>query len=85
MQEAFYFYEQFRLACGQPSYQLGEPPKENQFLWITYADSFLAMLVSVEEFVSSATRKALLKSNLYRFIKQLRNITVHRTVLAGRK
>lgn len=85
MQEAFYFYDMFLVSCGQAPIRLSTPPAENQFLWITFADGFLAMLVSVEEMVDDATRSAMLQSDLYHFVKQLRNITVHTTVLGARK
>lgn len=84
--EAFYAYEMFRAACGQQPVALqGINAHENQFLWITYADVFLAMLVSIEELVPKAAYSALHAQDLYRFVKQLRNITVHKTVLGARR
>lgn len=84
--EAFLCYEFFRLACGrQPLKLINHTPQESQFQWITFADLFLTTLISIEELVSQNTKSALEASDLYRFIKQLRNMTVHHTVLGARR
>ena len=57
--EAFYFYDRFRLCCGQPAIRLAESARENPFLWIAYADAHLATLISIEEFVSPGIKSAL--------------------------
>ncbi len=85
LNEAFYFYEQFRLACGQRALRLPTAPREEQFHWITYADAFLAMLVSIDQLVESSKSAQLHRENLYHFVTQLRNITIHKTVLGARK
>jgi hypothetical protein len=86
LHEAFFMYEMFRLSCGQkPLWLKTFTPNETQFAWITYADAFLMMVASVEELVPWARRDRLRNSELFRFVLQLRNITVHKTVLGGRK
>jgi hypothetical protein len=73
--EAKYFYSQFIANSG--------PPYDDYFKMVCYFDTFLFSLVSVEEMIDESDRNRLLKIDVFRFVKALRNITMHHSVLAA--
>lgn len=73
--EAEYFYSQFLKNCG--------PPKDYYFLMVCYFDSFLFALISIEEMVSAAAKNQLRACSKVRFLKALRNISSHHSVLGA--
>ena len=73
--EAEYFHSQFLKNCG--------PPRDSYFLMVCYFDAFLFTLISVEEMVSACAKKQLLACNEFRFLKALRNISSHHSVLGA--
>lgn len=73
--EADYFYTQFLAHCG--------PPHDSYFQMVCYFDSFLFALTSVEEMVDTSSKATLRDVEVFRFIKALRNITMHHSVLAA--
>lgn len=75
LREAQYFYLQFLAHCG--------PPRDSYFLMASYFDAFLFALVSVEEMVTDATKVKLKTIEVFRFVKALRNISMHHSVLAA--
>jgi hypothetical protein len=52
---------------------------------VCYFDSFLFSIVSVEEMVDATTKETLRNIDVFRFVKALRNITGHHSVLAGQQ
>jgi hypothetical protein len=83
-QQALYFYERFKECCGSPTTQL-----TSWFHWLAYADAFLMALISLQDMVSPARRKKLLKPgsathpNAFLVLKLLRNRTIHACVFAA--
>ncbi|MCH6485313.1 hypothetical protein MMG85_17310 [Pseudoxanthomonas sp. LH2527] len=76
--EAKYLFEQFKSARNaEVNYGL--------FLLTAYFDSLLFCLVSVEEMVDESARKNLRSIKSFLFLKALRNITTHHSVLSGVK
>lgn len=73
--EASYFCSQFIAHCG--------PPHDSYFHMVCYFDAFLAALTSVEEMVDNSSKATLAGNDAFRFIKALRNITTHHSVLAS--
>lgn len=55
--------------------------KDNRFLWMSYADAFLMALVSLQDLVDP--KPELYKSDTFRFLKVMRNITVHQAAVAA--
>lgn len=78
LREASFLVDRFFEACNAEH-------NDTLFLMTTYFDSFLFCFVSIEEMVSSEQRVALRESNLFRFIKALRNISTHHSILTGSK
>lgn len=50
---------------------------------VCYFDAFLFSFVSVEEMINESNRNRLLERDVFRFVKALRNITMHHSVLAA--
>jgi hypothetical protein len=75
LSHASYFHKCYLTHCG--------PPKDSYFLMIGYFDAFLFSLSSLFDLADKRTRKKLDKSSLLRFMKVLRNISTHRSVLAA--
>ena len=75
LEEAKYFYSQFVAHCG--------PPRDSYFLMVAYFDAFLFALVSVEDMVPISVKAQLKSNEVFRFVKALRNITMHHSVLAA--
>jgi len=73
--EAEYFHTQFLKNCG--------PPVDSYFLMVCYFDAFLFALISVEEMVSDAAKDHLRANSEFRFLKALRNISSHHSVLGA--
>lgn len=73
--EAKYFYSQFIVNSG--------PPCDSYFKMVCYFDAFLFALVSVEEMIDESDRDRLRDIEVFRFVKALRNITMHHSVLAA--
>jgi len=73
--EASYFCSEFIAHCG--------PPYDSYFHMVCYFDAFLSALTSVEEMVDDASKAKLRGSDRFRFIKALRNISTHHSVLAS--
>lgn len=73
--EAVYFYKQFVAHSG--------PPQDSYFLMVSYFDAFLFALTSVEEMLDVSNKKALHNIDAFAFIKTLRDVTVHHSVLAA--
>lgn len=73
--EAKYFYSQFIVNSG--------PPCDSYFKMVCYFDAFLFALVSVEEMIDESDRDRLREIDVFRFVKALRNITMHHSVLAA--
>ena len=72
--EAEYFCSQFLKACGPP---------DSYFKMISYFDAFLFTLVSIEEIVDETKKAALRGNDTFRFVKALRNVTAHHSILAS--
>ena len=72
--EAEYFCSQFVKACGPP---------DSYFRMISYFDAFLFTLVSIEEIVDDSRKVALRANDTFRFVKALRNVTAHHSILAS--
>jgi hypothetical protein len=77
----------FRQACQfhalfKDYHGVGVDPLATRLLWMCYADAFLMMLVSLRDFVPQAQKNALNGSDLFRMMTVLRNVTVHRAVVA---
>src|SRR5712692_11385221 len=72
---AQYFYTQYLKHCG--------PPLDSYFLMVNYFDAFLFALTSIEEMIDQHSKKALRANQTFRFLKALRNITTHHSVLAA--
>ena len=78
LNEAKYLFEQFKSSRNaEINYGL--------FLLTTYFDSFLFCLISVEEMVEDETQKSLRNLDSFLFLKALRNISTHHSVLSGVK
>jgi hypothetical protein len=75
--EAEYFYSQFTANCG--------PPRDSYFKMVCYFDAFLFALVSIEEMIDDSVKERLRKIDVFLFVKALRNITMHHSVLAARQ
>jgi len=73
--EAECFYSQFIANSG--------PPRDSYFKMVCYFDAFLFALVSVEEMIDDSAEKRLQHIDVFRFVKALRNITTHHSVLAA--
>ena len=73
--EAEYFYSQFIANSG--------PPREVYFKMVCYFDAFLFALVSVEEMIDASAKAHLREIEVFRFVKALRNITMHHSVLVS--
>lgn len=73
--EAEFFYSQFIANSG--------PPRDSYFHMICYFDAFLFALVSVEEMIDDTAKSHLRGIDVFRFVKALRNITMHHSVLAA--
>lgn len=74
-EEANYFLSQFIKNCG--------PPSDSYFLMICYFDAFLFVFVSIEEMVSKDIKIKLQEQEVFRFLKALRNINSHHSILAA--
>ncbi len=68
------FLELFMKSCG--------PPRDSYFEMICYSDAFLFALISVEEMVDAKTKNKLRGKPIFRFLKVLRNITTHQSILS---
>jgi len=53
--------------------------KDNRFRWMSFADAFLMMLVSIQDVMNP--KPELYKCDTFRFLKVMRNITVHQAVV----
>jgi hypothetical protein len=73
--EAEYFYYQFIISSG--------PPCDSYFKMVCYFDAFLFAVVSVEEMINESDRDRLRGIEVFRFVKALRNITVHHSILTA--
>jgi hypothetical protein len=73
--EAEYFYSQFIANSG--------PPCDSYFKMVCYFDAFLFALVSVEEMIDKSDQDRLRAIDVFRFVKALRNTTMHHSVLAA--
>jgi hypothetical protein len=73
--EAEYFYSEFIANSG--------PPRDSYFKMVCYFDAFLFALVSVEEMIDDSAKARLRDIDVFRFVKALRNITMHHSVLAA--
>jgi hypothetical protein len=73
--EAEHFLNLFIKSCA--------PPKDWYFETISYADAFLFTLISVEEMVEDTVCQALRSKPVFRFLKAMRNVTTHHSVLAS--
>ena len=73
--EAEYFLREYVKHCG--------PPIDSYFGMVCCFDAFLFALVSVEEMVGKDIRERLNANSSFRFLKALRNITTHHSVLAA--
>jgi hypothetical protein len=73
--EAQYFLSRFIENCG--------PPVDSYFLMVCYFDAFLFSLISVEEMISSEAKEHLRRKDVFRFLKALRNISSHHSVLGA--
>lgn len=71
--EARYHLQQFGIHCG--------PPVDSYFQMVVHFDAFLFALVAVEEMLSAEQRKVLRASKPFAFVKALRNVTAHHSVL----
>ncbi|MBX9726738.1 MAG: hypothetical protein K2X09_05680 [Rickettsiales bacterium] len=72
--EAEYFLSQFLKYSG--------PPVDVYFKMVCYFDAFLFSLISVEDMVSADEKKQLHALGEFRFLKTLRNISAHNSVIA---
>lgn len=60
------------------------PHNETLFLLTTYFDAFLFCFVSIEEMVGDAQKKKAIQAiPIFTFIKALRNIATHHSILSG--
>jgi len=59
------------------------PPHDSYFDMICHSDAFLFTLISVEEMVDSQCHGRIGGIPVFRFLKALRNITTHHSVLAS--
>jgi hypothetical protein len=75
LEHASYFLRSFLANCG--------PPQDSYFHMTAYFDAFLFSLVSVEEMLEEPKRSALRNCAEFRFMKVLRNVTTHHSVLAA--
>ncbi|MGO9613127.1 MAG: hypothetical protein ACLPX5_08835 [Dissulfurispiraceae bacterium] len=73
--EAEYFLQGYVKHCG--------PPIDSYFGMVCCFDAFLFALVSVEDMLKPDTRKRLNEDSFFKFIKALRNITAHHSILAA--
>jgi hypothetical protein len=73
LEEAKYLYMQFRTSCG--------PPTDTYFLMAVYFDSYLFSLISVED-ILPAGKDEVRNVPEFAFLKALRNISAHHSVLA---
>jgi hypothetical protein len=71
--EARKLLELFETSCG--------PPSPDGLLMSIYFNCFLFELVSIEELVSCQAKEALRRSDLFMFLKALRNVGAHEMVL----
>ncbi len=55
--------------------------KDNRFLWMCHADAFLMTIVSLEDLIRPAPE--FYKNDAFRFLKVMRNITVHQAAVAA--
>lgn len=56
---------------------------DSYFDMICFSDAFLFLLVSVEELTTEEARAALKLLPIFQFLKQMRNVTAHHSVLTG--
>ena len=75
--EAEYFFHCFLRACGGPDHH------DDYFTMIAFFDAYLFSIVSIEDMVAKDERALLHNIDLFRFLKALRNVTSHHSVLAG--
>jgi len=73
--EAYHFFQQFIIFSG--------PPRDSYFRMVCYFDAFLFALVSIEEMVDDTAKDHLRDVEVFRFVKALRNITMHHAVLGA--
>jgi hypothetical protein len=78
LREAIFFREKFDESCSPAT-------QDSYFLWIAYSDAFLMSIVSLEELIGPRKQGRLRASDLFRFLKAIRNITVHHTVISAPK
>jgi hypothetical protein len=71
LHEALYFLRMFEHACGS------EASMDRWLEWIANADAFVMALISVENLVSKEHKKDLNSLDAFRFLKAMRNATVH--------
>ena len=55
--------------------------KDNRFLWMCHADAFLMAIVSLQDLIRPAPE--FYKNDAFRFLKVMRNITVHQAAVAA--
>ena len=73
--QAQYFYESFLASCG--------PPRDSYFHMASNFDAFLFSIASIEDMISGLSKDELRSSEAFRFVKALRNVTTHHSVLAA--
>ena len=73
--EAEYFLWEYIRHCG--------PPIDSYFKMVCYFDAFLFSLVSVEEMIGEEGKRQLQTDVSFRFLKALRNISTHHSILAA--
>lgn len=73
--EADYFFSRFVESCG--------PPSDSYFRMVCYFDAFLFTLISIEEMVAEDVKKKLNSKPVFKFLKAMRNISTHHSVLGA--
>lgn len=75
LEQARHFLSAFVCSCG--------PPRDSYFHMVANFDAFLFFLTSTEEMVGTPQRAVLQAEEAFRFMKALRNITTHHSILAA--
>lgn len=76
MSEVRYLFDRFKAARNSQ-------PNCGLFLLTVYFDSLLFCVISIEEMVEPGTRRELRSLNSFSFLKALRNITGHHSILSS--
>jgi hypothetical protein len=71
LHEALYFLRMFERGCGSAEVM------DSWLEWIANADAFVMALISVENMVSQKRKAALNALDNFRFLKAMRNTTIH--------